>query len=376
MIVALLLALQPEHVEVPGSKRFIRLERIEGGTLEVGGRKIAVPPFRMAACEIAWDQLLPFREEFKALDRDDFDYLEWTIPKRFFEGERPAVGVHWHLAVHYCAWLSEKTGGYFRLPTEAEWELALRAGGDLPAPDDDRVWHARNAPDGPQPVGRKKPNAFGLHDMLGNAWELVLEPSPLPDYGPVFRGGAWNVAPEPRLGAVRQGIDEDWVDHDPHRPRSQRWLIGLKASQGFRPVRVAGPDDCLERANYRRHIHVGIASVEALQMFRVGGLAFRFTRVRGEISNTGARTVDDVEIDVHAVDEEGRPHRMDKEGTYGNATWTRSWPVLSSGILPGLHAAPLRPGERRAFEALYPSPLDDVAEKQAGVRVTNLRFVP
>jgi formylglycine-generating enzyme required for sulfatase activity len=83
----------------------------------------------------------------------------------------PATGVSWAAAKSYC----QGIGG--RLPTEAEWEYAARAGtstryyDSLPA----IAWFSANSDGGPHPVGEKAPNAYGLHDMLGNVSEWVLD---------------------------------------------------------------------------------------------------------------------------------------------------------------------------------------------------------
>ena len=90
----------------------------------------------------------------------------------------PVLGITYHAAMQYCRWLSMKTGKVYRLPTEAEWEYAARAGtktayffGDDPAKLGDYAWYADNSDDDPQAVGKKKPNPWGLYDMYGNVAE-------------------------------------------------------------------------------------------------------------------------------------------------------------------------------------------------------------
>lgn len=139
-----------------------------------------------------------------------------ATPSTFLGPEHPVEGVSWFDAVHCCNALSRLAGlascysfaadgsllafdpqadGY-RLPTEAEWEYACRAGstgvryGELDA----IAWHKGNSGGSTQPVGRLQANAWGLHDLLGNVWEWcndVYDPSVYGDYR-IFRGGGWN----------------------------------------------------------------------------------------------------------------------------------------------------------------------------------------
>jgi formylglycine-generating enzyme required for sulfatase activity len=126
----------------------------------------------------------------------------------------PVRRVRWTEAVAYTNWKSEREGKKYRLPTEAEWEYACRAGsegtfcfGDDASLLEQYAWYAPNADGYTHDVGSKKPNAWGLYDMHGNIWEWCLDryaedytqtpndgsayamPS---DKGRVLRGGSFN----------------------------------------------------------------------------------------------------------------------------------------------------------------------------------------
>ncbi|MHC4204620.1 MAG: formylglycine-generating enzyme family protein, partial [Planctomycetota bacterium] len=85
----------------------------------------------------------------------------------------PIVRVDYNDAKAFCEWLSERTGQFFRLPTEAEWEYACRAGttGDYAGDIEQMAWFDATSDGLPHPVARKKPNPWGLHDMYGNVRE-------------------------------------------------------------------------------------------------------------------------------------------------------------------------------------------------------------
>ena len=159
----------------------------------------------------------------------------------------PASYVSWADAVAYCKKLSEKEGKTYRLPTEAEWEYACRAGtktawsfGNNEKDFDDYAWHDENTNEINEryahQVGQKRPNAFGLHDMHGNVYEWChdyykegyYKESPEKDpTGPtspsqrVFRGGSWDSSTRDSRSAVRF-----WV------------IVGTRSfDDGFRLVR-------------------------------------------------------------------------------------------------------------------------------------------
>jgi formylglycine-generating enzyme len=129
--------------------------------------------------------------------------------------ELPVEGVSWWDALRLCNTLSEREGlrpAYrldgdaeaatwdvcadgFRLPTEAEWEHACRAGTSGPryGPLDAVAWYRGNSGERPHDVGGKQPNAWGVHDMLGNVWEWCWDVYDAEVYGSyrVLRGGGW-----------------------------------------------------------------------------------------------------------------------------------------------------------------------------------------
>lgn len=95
-------------------------------------------------------------------------------PSRVKGDDLPVTGVKWADAVQFCNKLSEREGKRYRLPAEAEWEWACRAGAEgsfAGGTADEVAWHSGNSGDAPHSVATRKPNAWGLHDMQGNVME-------------------------------------------------------------------------------------------------------------------------------------------------------------------------------------------------------------
>jgi len=204
---------------------------------EIPVRQIQIAPFLMDRTETT-------QQQFARLMRNN------PSPSHFPGAQRPVEQVGWGEAARYCNLRSQDEGlepcydettarcnfaanGY-RLPTEAEWEYACRAGatGDFACGDDPRQlpqvgWFAENSGKMTQPVARKKPNAWGLFDMHGNVAEWcndAYDPqyypkSPAadprgPDEGEryVLRGGAWNSTADGCRAAARRGESPGFQD--------------------------------------------------------------------------------------------------------------------------------------------------------------------
>lgn len=154
--------------------------------------------------------------------------LMGNLPSKFKGRTLPVEQVSWDDAQAFVKKLSEKTGKQYRLPSEAEWEYAARAGSQTAYAfgDDARelgryAWFGENAGQTTHPVGEKQPSAFGLYDMSGNVWEWV-EDCWHDKYGGapidgrawtagncsqrVVRGGSWNGNPRSLRAAFRFGL--------------------------------------------------------------------------------------------------------------------------------------------------------------------------
>jgi formylglycine-generating enzyme required for sulfatase activity len=221
---------------------------------------VSLPAFWMATFEVTWNEyeLFIFARDTEltatAVSHPTKPYVEMS----FGMGREgyPAISMTQHAASKYCQWLSAKTGHFYRLPTEAEWEYAARAGSitaysfaDSPAKlKEYAVFDA----DKYAKVGTKKPNPWGLHDMHGNVLEWTLDQympdayASLPAQSPWIvavkpyphsvRGGSWADTAAQLRSAARRGSEAKWKMLDPQRPKSI-WYHTSAPWIGFRIVR-------------------------------------------------------------------------------------------------------------------------------------------
>lgn len=253
-----------EMVPIPGGEFTMGTPDSEKGRTPDEGpqRKIKVEPFWMGKFEVTWDEYRFFMFQnlaneklgadpsLDAVSRPTKPYVEMSFGMGI--NGFPAISMTQHAANKYAQWLSAKTGHFYRLPTEAEWEYACRAGQTEQANVDEIGWHAGNSMEHYQQVGKKKPNAFGLYDVLGNVAEWTLDQydpkafaKPLPPggyvpsttpYPHVSKGGGWSDDVSRLRCGARLGSDPSWKMQDPQLPKSI-WYLTDAQFQGFRLVR-------------------------------------------------------------------------------------------------------------------------------------------
>jgi formylglycine-generating enzyme required for sulfatase activity/mono/diheme cytochrome c family protein len=289
--------------KIPGSDISFELVAIPSGEFTMGspdseaGRKadegpqhkVAIEPFWMGKCEVTWNEyeLFMFPTEEKKMrvtkgSNADLDKITDAVTRpttpyvemSFGMGKDgfPAISMTQHAANSYCKWLSAKTGHFYRLPTEAEWEYACRAGtttaysfGDDASKLTNYAWFSKNSDFKYQKVGKKLPNPWGLHDMHGNVAEWVLDQYSPDSYkqflGAVakepwtkatkpyphsVRGGSWDDDAPMLRSSARRASDKTWKMQDPQLPKSI-WYHTDAQFLGFRiirPLKVPSADDC------------------------------------------------------------------------------------------------------------------------------------
>ncbi len=304
----------PYKMTIPGTEVTFEMQPIPGGTLKLGSpeseakRKpdegpqieVTIEPFWMSTYEVTWaeyKQYMSMHDKFKRLlsakllpITDANRSLVVTAPSSLYDPtftfkqgadpKQPAVTMSQFAAKQYTKWLSGITGQFYRLPAEAEWEYACRAGsesayffGDDPAKLGDYAWHYDNANETTHLVGQKQPSPWGLYDIHGNVGEWCLDQYlkegykrlegktqtgeesiawPTKLYPRVIRGGSWDEDADRLRSAARRGSDDDdWRAEDPNFPQSPWWFTSQPAlSVGMRPIRPLNEPPAEERNKF------------------------------------------------------------------------------------------------------------------------------
>ncbi|MFI5381171.1 MAG: formylglycine-generating enzyme family protein [Tepidisphaerales bacterium] len=219
-----LLQIPAGKVDLPSHKEGEEPRTVQVKSIWVGKKEMEWPPYYYWAWAIDVPGDIPKLQAIAAKTRPTRAYGGWD--SGWGTEGMPAMRVTLHAAQLYCKWLSEKTGKKFRLPTEAEWEYAARAGGppleNLSEAELDRVaWYAANSDEQTHPVGTKAPNAWGFYDTLGNVAEYVQNEDP--KGLPFAKGGSWKNPAKWINTTKRQYWTAKWQERD-QNPISIWWL--------------------------------------------------------------------------------------------------------------------------------------------------------
>ena len=268
---------------IPGAALQCRMVPIPGGTFFIGSstkeknrdadegpqKQITISPFWMDAFEVSRDEFDVFYKDettsqnspVDAITRPSPQYIDFSLGMGK-EGGYPVNSLSQYAALMYCRWLYNKTGIFYRLPTEAEWEYACRAGtttsyyfGDDAKDLDKYAWYKDNSNNKFQKAGQKLPNAWGLYDMLGNvsewtldhydttAYEKIKDKTTDPfaaanrvRYPKTTRGGSFMDDAAQLRCANRTPSNLSWNRRDPQIPKSKWWLTEA-GFVGFRIIR-------------------------------------------------------------------------------------------------------------------------------------------
>ncbi len=282
---------------IPGTSVSFKLALIPGSVFTMGSpesdpdrkpnespqRQVRLDSFWMGVHEVTYDEFILFQQRTNDSDstrhpsgafsadattRPTPPYIDFSYGMGK-QGGFPMVSMTQQAALRYCQWLYKKTGKFYRLPTEAEWEFACRAvGSQQSAVGGEAVgsyaWLYENSFEKFHETGKKLPNAFGLHDMQGNVAEWTLDfynenyllnlgdslavnpwVQPLKRHSRTVRGGSYDSNAADCRCTARLKSDPKWQARDPQIPKSKWWnpdsqFVGFRL---VRPVKPMNPEE-------------------------------------------------------------------------------------------------------------------------------------
>ena len=282
---------------IEGSKLQIQMIYLLGGEFQMGGspkkrgrkndehpnHRVFLSPFWIASYETTWEVYELFLNKVNQARKDGRGVVNLnvdgvssaTMPYvNYNQDGFPAINITQYAASQFCKWLTAKTGNYYRLPTEAEWEYASRGGvfsaysfGNNIKNSGAFAWHKGNSSGTIKRIKLKKPNQYGLYDMHGNAAEWVLDsydPKAYIErtmtvnnpiiirknlYPRVVRGGSYKDNAQSLRSASRGFSSSAWKKRDPQVPKSLWWHTDAR-HVGFRVVRPFATPNKKQQAEY------------------------------------------------------------------------------------------------------------------------------
>jgi formylglycine-generating enzyme required for sulfatase activity len=220
------------------------LVQLPAGKVTIDGKEVEVKPVWIGKTEVSWDEYDVFwqrldltAEQVKAgFDAENRPSKPYAPPDRGFgHAGWPAGSICFAEAQKYVKWLSLKTGHKYRLPTEAEWTYACKAGGNGKGdgqPLDKVAWFSDNGDDKTHPIAKKEPNKWGLFDTLGNVAEWAVKA----DGTGVACGGSFQDEAADVSSESKAEYNKSWQRDDPQDPKGKSWLSN-GAHIGIRVVR-------------------------------------------------------------------------------------------------------------------------------------------
>jgi len=262
--------LESYRQQIDGTPLSFTMQAVPAGEFQMGSSKgkadekplhlVKLDAFWMATFELSWDLYEPFLykdfeishstskvpEQVDAVTRPTKPYLDMTFGMG--KENHPALAMTHYNAIQYCKWLYARTGVFYRLPTEAEWEYACRAGSaeEYAFGDESQLgeyaWYKGNSGGKTHETGKKKPNQWGIYDLYGNVAEWTYDqylpgfyalpkaslrnPLAPPEqlYAHVIRGGSYDDEAKDLRSAARLASDPSWKQLDPQIPKSNWWF--------------------------------------------------------------------------------------------------------------------------------------------------------